>query len=197
MPRIGYLTLRAGPTELEEAFKQGLRELGWIEGQTIAIKYRWAAGQVDRLPTLAEELVHMQVSLIVTSSTTESQAAKAATQSLPIVMAAGADPVRTGLVASLARPGGNLTGMTGMAPELEGKRLELLRTLLLRLSRVAYLAYGGDPAHRLFVKEAQDAAARLGIQVQPLVLGSVEEIERAFVAMSSEQAEALMVQPLH
>jgi putative ABC transport system substrate-binding protein len=136
------------------------------------------------------------VDLIVTSSTTESQAAKAATQSIPIVMAAGADPVRTGLVASLARPGGTITGMTGIATELEGKRLELLRAILPRLSRVAYLAYGSDPAHRLFVKETQDAAAHLGIQVQPLVLGSVEEIDGAFAALRSEHAEALMVQPL-
>ena len=104
--------------------------------------------------------------------------------------------MRTGLVASLARPGGNMTGMASIDPELAGKRLELLRDLLPRLSRVAFLAYGSDPAHRLFVKEAQDAAARLGIQVQPLVLGSVEEMDRAFAAMRSEQAEALMVQPL-
>ena len=196
VPRIGYLTLRASPTEFEEAFTQGLRELGWIEGQNIAIEYRWAAGQTDRLATLAAELVRLQVDCIVVGGTPVAQAAKAATQSIPIVMLSVADPVRTGLVASLARPGGNMTGMASIDPELAGKHLELLRDLLPRFARVAFLAYGKDPAHRLFVKEAQDAGARLSIQVQPLVLGSVEEMDGAFAAMHSEQAEALMVQPL-
>jgi putative ABC transport system substrate-binding protein len=196
MPRIGYVSLRAGPSEVDEAFKQGLRDLGWIEGQTIAIEYRWAAGQAGRLPTLVAELVRLQVDLMVTASTPVSQAAKDATTSIPIVMTASADPVRTGLVASLAQPGGNITGMAGIGPELAGKRLELLRDLLPTLSRIAFLAYGGDPAHQLFLQEAQDTAARLGIQVQPLVLGSVEEMDSAFAAMRSERAEALMVQPL-
>jgi putative tryptophan/tyrosine transport system substrate-binding protein len=196
IPRIGYLGLPAGPTQTLEAFQQGLRDLGWIEGQTIAIEYRWAAGQVDRLPALAAELVRLRVDLIVASATPAVQAAKDATQSIPIVMTASADPVGTGFVASLPRPGGNITGMSSRNPELAGKRFELLRALLPPLSRVAFLAYGGDPAHRLFLQEAQDAAARLGIQVQPLVLGSVEEIDSAFAAMRSEQAEALIVQPL-
>ena len=195
VPRIGYLALRASPSELDEAFKQGLHELGWIEGQNIVIEYRWAAGKADRLPALAEELVRLPVDLIVAWATPVVQAAKAATQSIPIVGLA-ADPVGTGLVASLARPGGNITGMSGIGPELAGKRLELLRTLLPTLSRVAFLAYEGDPAHRRFLQEAQDATARLGMQLQPLVIGSVEEIERAFVAVRSERAEALMVQPL-
>src|SRR5262249_21761680 len=166
MPRIGYLTLRAGPTATDEAFTQGLRDLGWIEGQTIAIEYRWAAGQGDRLPALAAELVRLPVDLIVATATPAVQAAKDATPSISLVMTAAADPVGTGLVASLARPGGNITGISGIGPELAGKRFELLRALLPPLSRVAFLAYGGDPAHRLFLREAQDAAARLGIQVQ-------------------------------
>jgi putative ABC transport system substrate-binding protein len=195
-PRIGYLSLGAGPTEVDEAFQQGLRDLGWRAGQTIAIEYRWAAGQADRLPALAAELVRLPVDCIVTTATPVSQAAKDATQSIPIVMAVSTDPVRTGLVASLARPGGNITGMSAIGPELAGKRLELLKAVLPTLSRVAFLAYGGDPAHRLFIQDAQAAAARLGLQVQPLVLGSVEEMERAFAAMRSERAEALIVQPL-
>ena len=195
MPRIGYLALRALAAE-DEAFKQGLRDLGWIEGQTIAIEYRWAAGQVERLPALAAELVRLQVDLIVARSTPVVQAAKEATQSIPIVMVLAADPVGTGLVASLARPGGNITGMSGTSPELAGKRLELLRDLLPTLSRVAFLAYGGDPAHRLFLQEAQDAATRLGMQMQPVVISSVEEMDSAFAAMRSERAEALMVQPI-
>jgi putative ABC transport system substrate-binding protein len=195
IPRIGYLALRPLVAE-DAAFTQGLRELGWIEGQTIAIEYRQADGQVERLSALAAELVRLQVDCLVVRSTPVVQAARDATQSIPIVMVLAADPVRTGLVASLAQPRGNITGMSVIDPELAGKRLEQLRDLLPILSRVAFLAYGGDPAHRLFLQEAQDAAARLGIQVQPVVLGHVEELESAFVAMRSEQAEALMVQPV-
>jgi ABC-type uncharacterized transport system substrate-binding protein len=197
VPRLGYLALRPGPTADDDAFKQGLRELGWIEGQNIAIEHRWAAGQTDRLATLAAELVRLQVDCIaVAGGTPVAQAAKAATQSIPIVMISAADPVRTGLVASLARPGGNLTGMASIDPELAGKHLELLRDLRPRFARVAFLAYGSDPAHQLFVEEAQHAAARLGMSLQPLVLGSVDEMDSAFAAMRSEQVEALLVQPL-
>ena len=198
VPRIGYLAVGtvASHGSLLEAFKQGLHDLGWIEGQTIAIESRWVAGQMDRLPALAAELVRLPVDLIVTTSTPVSQAAKDATTSIPIVMAVSADPVGTGLVASLARPGGNITGMSSISPELGGKRLELLKALLPTLSRVAFLLHGGDPAHRLFLQEAQDAAVRLGIQVQPVVIGSGEELDRALAAVRSAHAEALMVQPL-
>jgi ABC-type uncharacterized transport system substrate-binding protein len=195
VPRIGYLSLRSRPSTEDEAFKQELHDLGWIEGQNIVIEYRWGTGQVDHLPALAAELVRLPVDLIVALATPVVQAAKAATQSIPIVGLA-ADPVGTGLVASLARPGGNITGMSNIGPELAGKRLERLRDLLPTLSRVAFLAYGGDPAHKRFLQEAQDAATRLGMQLQPLVIGRVEEIERAFAAMHSERAEALIVQPL-
>src|SRR5712691_1950569 len=129
MPRIGYLTLRALAAE-DEAFKHGLRDLGWIEGQNIAIEYRSAAGQVERLPALAAELVRLQVDCLVTRSTAVVQAAKDATSSIPIVMVLAADPIETGLVASLARPGGNITGMSSSSPELAGKRLEQLRDVL-------------------------------------------------------------------
>jgi putative ABC transport system substrate-binding protein len=196
MPRIGYLTLRAGPTAEDEAFKQGLRDLGWIEGQNIAIEYRWAAGQVERLQALAAELVRLQVDCITATATPVVQSAKDATQSIPIVMTSATDPVRTGLVASLARPGGNITGMAGISTELAGKHVERLRDLLQTLARIAFLAYESDPAHKLFLQEAQGAAARLGIQVQPLVVSSIEEIEHAFVAMRNTRAEALMIQPL-
>jgi putative ABC transport system substrate-binding protein len=125
-----------------------------------------------------------------------SQAAKDATTSIPIVMAVSADPVGTGLVASLARPGGNITGMSALNPELAGKRFELLKELLPTLSRVAFLLHGGDPAHRLFFQEAQEAAERLGIQLQPVVIGNFEELDRAFAAVRSARVEALMVQPL-
>jgi len=195
MPRIGYLSLASQPGLREEAFIQGLRDLGWVDGQSISIEYRWAAGNVDRLPALAEELVRLKVDLIVAGATPVIQAAKNATSTIPIVMPSAADPVGTGLVASLARPGGNITGMSHMHPDLAGKRLELLRELLPKLSRVAFLAYGRGPGHRLFVKEAQDAAQSFRMRFQPLVLGGPEEIEGAFSAMAKERSGALIVQP--
>lgn len=176
------------------AFRQGLRELGYIEGQNIDIVYRYTNGD-DQLPELAAELVRLKVDVIVTSSTAATRAAKNATTTIPIVMAAASDPVGTGLVVSLARPGGNITGLSLMAPELAGKRLELLREVLPRVARVAFLASGRDPDGRLFVEEVQDAAERFGMQIQPLVIGGPEEIEGAFSAMIRERAGALIVQP--
>jgi len=196
VPRIGYLTLRASPTENDEAFLQGLRDLGYTDGRNIAIENRWAGGKTDRLPALAEELVRLKVDIIVASSTPAVQAAKNATKTIPIVMTGTADPVGTGLVASLARPGGNITGLSGILPELAGKRMGLLREILPKLSRVAFLAHGGDPAHILFIKEAQEAAGRLGMKLQPVVIGGSEEFESAFSAMIKERAGALVVQPL-
>ena len=195
-PRIGLLTLPAAATPGEQAFLNGLRDLGYVEGKNIAIEYRWAAGKVDRLPGLAEELVRLKVDLIVARATPVVQAAKDATKTIPIVMMGAADPVGSGFVASLARPGGNITGMSLIMPELAGKRLELLREILPNLSRVAFLAHGGDTAHRLFVKEAQEAAARFGVKFQPLVLGGPEEIDGAFASMVRDRASALIVQPL-
>ena len=195
-PRIGLLGLAAGPARPEEAFLQGLRDLGYVEGQNIIIEYRWAAGRTDRLPALAEELVRMKVDLIVVRATPVVQAAKNATTTIPIVIMSAADPVGMGFVASLARPGGNITGMSQMLPELAGKRLELLREILPELSRVAYLAHGGDSAHKLFVKQAQEAAKSFGMKFQPLVIGGPEEFEGAFSAMARERAGALLVQPL-
>jgi putative ABC transport system substrate-binding protein len=198
LPRIGWL----GPHPPEprlEVFKQGLRDLGWIEGQTIAFEYRWTTGHVDRLPALAAELVRLQVDLIVAVSTPAVRAAKDATTSIPIVIGAAVDPVRLGIVASLARPGGNITGTSHSQPELVGKQLEFLRTLLPTLSRVAYLRYSGGVAGRpggVFTEATQDAAKRLGIQVQVVEIGSVDEMDSAFAAMSSERAEALVIQPL-
>ncbi len=196
MPRVGYLSLGAAkPSERDEAFKQGMRDLGWIDGQNIAIEYRWAENKVDRLPTLADELVHLKVDLIVASAAPVVNAVKNATKTIPIVMSA-ADPVGSGFVASLARPGGNITGVSLMRPELAGKRLDLLKEILPKLSRVAFLAYGPDPAHQLFLKEAQDAAQNFRMQFQPVVIGGPEEFEGAFSAMVKERAGALMVQPL-
>ena len=194
--RIGYLTLRASPSEIEPAFKQRLRDLGWVEGQNITIEYRWAANDIDRLPVLAKELVDLNVDVIVASATPVIQAAKNATTMIPIVMMGAADPVGIGFVASLARPGGNMTGLSLQSPELAGKRLELLKEIVPKLTRVAFLAYGPDPAHRLFVKEAQDAAETLKVRIQPLVLENLGEIEDAFSKMVRERARALVIQPL-
>jgi putative tryptophan/tyrosine transport system substrate-binding protein len=196
VPRIGYLSFASQPGLREEAFIQGLRDLGWVAGQSISIEYRWAAGNVDRLPTLAEELVRLKVDVIVAGATPVIQAAKNATSTIPIVMPSAADPVGMGLVASLARPGGNVTGMSAIMPELAGKRLELLREIVPKLSRVAFLAYGPGPGHRLFVKEAQDAAQSFRMRFQSLVLRGPEEIEGAFSAIAKEGSGALIIQPV-
>ena len=194
--RIGFLAVLARALATEQAFLQGLRDLGYVDGQNLTIDYRFAAGNVDRLPELAEELVRLKPELIVARATPAAQAAKNATTTIPIVMFGVADAVGSGFVTNLARPGGNMTGVTNIMPELAGKRLELLREVLPKLSRVAFLAYRPDPAHKLFVKEAQQAAERLGMKFQPLVITSVDEIESAFSAMTKERAGALIIQPL-
>src|SRR6266508_6452688 len=196
IPHIGFLALLDLASAAEEAFLQGLRDLGYIDGQTIHIDYRWAAGKVDRLPELAQELVRLKPDLIVARATPAAHAARNATTTIPIVMLGVADAVGTGLVASLARPGGNITGTTNIMPELAGKRLDLLREILPKLSRVAFLAYGPDPAHKLFVKQAQEAAQSFKMRFQSLVLAGVEEIDGAFPVMIKERAGALIVQTL-
>jgi putative tryptophan/tyrosine transport system substrate-binding protein len=195
MPRIGYLSLASQPGLREEAFIQGLRDLGWIDGQNISIEYRWAAGNVNRLPALAEELVRLKVDLIVAGATPAIQAAKNATSTIPIVMPSAADPVRTGLVASLARPGGNVTGLSHMHPDLAGKRLELLREIVPKLSRVAFLGYAPGTGQQPFLTEAQDAAQSFRMRFQPLMLRSPKEIEGAFSAITKERSGALIIQP--
>jgi len=194
--RIGYLSLSAKPSARDEAFVQGLRDLGWVDGQNISIEYRWASNKAENLAALANELVTLKVDLIAAAATPAVNAAKNATKSIPIVMLAVADAVGSGFVASLAQPGGNITGSTNILPELAEKRLGLLKEILPKLSRVAFLAYGPDPAQKLFVKEAREAAQSFKMRFQPLVLTSVDEIEGAFSAMKKEGAGALIVQPL-
>jgi putative ABC transport system substrate-binding protein len=196
VPRIGYLTLRPGPFDHDKIFKQELHDLGWIDGQNLTVEYRWAAGKVDRLPVLAKELVELKVDLIVASATPSVQATKNATSTVPVVMLGAADPVGVGLVASLSRPGGNITGVSLQSPELAGKRMELLTEIIPKLVRVAFLAYRPDPAHRLFVKEAQEAGEALKLQVQLLVVEKPGDIEGAFAKMIQERASALVIQPL-
>jgi putative tryptophan/tyrosine transport system substrate-binding protein len=196
--RIGFLG-NSSPTfasPLVEAFRHGLRERGWVEGQNLAIEYRWAEGSVERLPALAAELVHLHVDVIVTiGGTPASLAAKHATDTIPIVMAVGADPVGTGLVASLARPGGNITGLTLFVPELEGKRLELLKEAVPGLSRVAVLANPVNPATARALRATEVAAQALRIPLQLLEVRDPSEFESAFAAMAGAQTDALIVLP--
>ncbi len=194
IPRIGLLRAGTPPDPYVEAFREGLRELGYAEGQSIAIEYRWAEGKLERLPDLAAELVRLKVDVIVTATTSGVQAARRATSTIPIVMAAVGDPVVTGLVASLARPGGNITGLSLLSPELSGKRLELLREAVPKLSPVAVLWNSANPAMILSFRETQTAAQVLGVSLQSWeVQGDPQDFERAFSMISKERPHALVV----
>jgi putative ABC transport system substrate-binding protein len=191
MWRIGYLI--AGFGKVDEAFRHGLRDLGYIEGQNITIEYRHADNQRDRLPALAAELVRLPVDILVTAGENAARAAQQATRTIPIVLAAGEDPVELGLVASLARPGGNLTGLSLMSLELEGKRLELLQEAVPTASRVGVLF---NPASTGVVprwRETERVAQSLGVQLHPLEVRSPDELERAVAVAASAGVGALIV----
>ena len=197
LPRIGFL-LTASLSDprlppLLQAFRQGLRELGYVEGQNIAFEFRWAEGQYDRLPGLAAELVRLKVNVIVAGGPPAIQTAKQATETIPIVMAAVADPVAAGFVASLARPGGNITGLSLMLPELVGKQLELVKEVLPKVSRVALLGNPANPNYPSLVRQAQDAARASGVRLQPLEARDLSEIDSAFAAITTERAGAVVV----
>jgi putative ABC transport system substrate-binding protein len=179
--------------EAVEAFRQRLRELGYVEGKNIAFEFRVAENKLDRLPVLAAELVQLKVDIIVTQSTPSAIAAKHATTTIPIVVAGGSDPVATGLVASLARPGGNITGITVMNEELAGKRLELLRETSPKISRIAVLWNSANSGTALNFKETQAAAQKLGVQLQSLDVHSVSDLEAAFKSATRNGAHALDV----
>ena len=194
VPRIGYLSPGAppGPSLVLEAFQQGLREHGLVEGHNIAIDYRWDYGVAGRLPELAAELIALPVDVIVTVGNPTASAAKSATSTIPIVAAAFADPVGTGLVASLARPGGNLTGLAiDTGPVLAGKRLELLTEVVPGVSRVAVLWDPADPAQSGRLSETQDAARALGVAVQSVPVRGANDFDSAFGAVLRERAEAI------
>ena len=196
VPRIGYLGTSSPSLEPHwvEAFRQKLHDLGYIEGQNIAIDYRWAEGQDDRLPDLAAELVRLQADVIVTTGTPGTLAAKQATKTIPIVMASSGDPVLAGLVASLARPGGNVTGFTILAPELEGKRLELFKQVVPGLARMAVLWNPANPAVQAAFQETQIAAKALRLTLQPAVeVRRVDDFEHAFATIASAHPRALVV----
>ena len=195
-PRIGYLRVTS-PSDrppLLDAFRQGLRELRWVEGQNIVIDYRYAEGRVDRLPDLAAELVRLKVDLIVSEGTQGVTAAKNATETIPIVMIAVRDPVGTGLIASLARPGGNVTGVSGYASlEIVAKQLELLKETVPKITRVAILSNPTNAYHQLAIREVNVAARSLGVQLQLLDARGPNEFDGAFVAMAKERVGALLV----
>ncbi|HXV79617.1 MAG TPA: ABC transporter substrate-binding protein [Candidatus Binatia bacterium] len=194
IPRIGYLHFRAGPSPTDEAFFQALRDLGWIEGQNIAIEYRWGAGKRQRYQTLAEELVGLKVDVIVTALRSVTQAAKNATSTIPIVMASAPDAVENGLVTSLAHPGGNVTGMSEQHAEISTKLLELLHETLPQVTRVAYV--GADPtspAGERIVRALQAAAPYMGLTIQPLTARNPQELASLWKAASQEQTRAMMV----
>ncbi len=189
--RIGFLSTGVAGTNIE-AFRQGLQELGHVVGHNIAIEYRWAAGRDDRLPDLAADLVRLKVDIIVSTSSSAARAAQQATRTIPIVMAVSGDPVGTGLVASLARPGGNITGLTILSPELSGKRLELLKEAVPKVSRVAVLWNPAIPDKQLDFKETQAAARSLGVQLQSLEVRGAKDFDKVFQAAIKERAQALV-----
>ena len=196
MPRIGFLAVgsREGRTFLIEGFLQGLREHGYVVGQNIVIEYRFSEGQNDRLPALAAELVDLKVDLILASGSPASFAAKEATSTIPIVMGSlAADPVETGLVVSLARPGGNITGMTEMASQLGGKRLELLKQVVPSLARVAVFWNPPNPAYGPVLRALDAAAPLLGLELQRLEVQVPEDFEGALQTASRRRVGALFV----
>jgi len=194
MPVIGYLNTGSPDTNppLLAAFRQGLSETGYVEGQNLAIEYRWAEGHYDRLPALAADLVGRKVDLIMANSPPSALAAKNATSTIPIVFRGGPDPVRDGLVASLARPGGNLTGVITTATELTAKRLELLSELVPRARVIALLVNPNSTAERV-IRDVQEAARTKGLQLHVLKARSESEIDTAFASLVQLHAGALVV----
>ena len=179
------------PSFLDEAFRQGLRELGYVEGQNIAIEHRSPEFKYERLPGLAADLVRLKMDVIVAASPAATEAAKRATSTIPIVFTVSGDPVADGLVASLARPGGNITGLATISPELLGKQLEILKSVAPKVSRVAVLQ--NPNTHRGVLRQAEGAARALGVQLQILEARTPSEIDAAFAAMSSQRADGILV----
>jgi putative ABC transport system substrate-binding protein len=195
IPRIGFLVARSPSANVDriEAFRQGLRELGYVEGKNIVIEWRYAEGKLDRLPALAAELRGLKVDIIVSTGPTVTRAAKEATSTIPIVMAQDPDPVANGFVASLARPGGSITGLSRLAPELSGKRLELLKEIIPKLSHVAVFGTSTDPGNIQLLKETELAAGALGVRLQFRDVPSLKDVETAFRAASKSGANAVLV----
>ena len=197
IPRIGLLSpFSPSATALwHQAFLQGLRDLGWVEGKNISIEYRYAEGRRDRLPDLVADLVRLKVDIIVASVNTDALVAKKTTRTIPIVMASAGEPVATGLIDSLARPGGNITGLSQMAPEMAGKRLELLKEIVPKLSRVAVLWNPQGTTSTLNWKEIQLPARELGVKLHSLEVQSLNDFDKAFEDATRARAGALSIMP--
>ena len=194
IPWIGYLAnSRSAGVARYDAFRQGLRELGYVEGKTIVVERRYAEGKQNRLSALVAELVRLKVDVIVTGSPSATRSAKQATSTIPIVMLADDDPVGSGFVASLARPGRNITGLATLSPELSGKQLELLREIAPQISRVAVLGNATQPGNPQALREINLAADSFGVQLQYLEVQDPNAIESAFQAASKERADAVLV----
>ncbi len=195
--RIGFLSASSlsGVATRTEAFRQGLRELGYVEGKNIVVEYRYAEGKFDRIPDLAAELVRLKVDIIVSAGSAVTVRIKEATGTIPIVMGFDGDPVGSGFVASLARPGGNITGLSTLAPELSGKQLELLKEIFPKLSHLAVLGDSSEPGNAQNLKELERAAKAFGVKLQHLDVVSPKDIEIAFRAASKGRAGAVLVLP--
>jgi putative tryptophan/tyrosine transport system substrate-binding protein len=197
VPRIGFLS-SVSPSSISartEAFRQGLRDLGYVEGKNIVIENRYAEGKLDRLRELAAELVRLKLDVIVTAGPTVTRAVKEATVTIPIVMAFDTDPVGNGFVASLGRPGGNITGLSALSPEISGKQLELLKETVPGLSRVAVLGNSNEPANPQSLREIELAAGAFGVKLQYLDVLGPKDIETVFRAASKGRADAVLVLP--
>jgi putative ABC transport system substrate-binding protein len=192
--RIGFLTAGIdAPGPLLAAFRQGLSEFGYIDGRNLIIEWRFAEGRYDRFPALARDLVALNVEVIVADVTAAVQAAKVATAKIPIIMIAVHDPVASGLVASLAKPGGNVTGLSLLTVDLVGKQIQLLKAIAPRTPRVAVLSNPGSPPHRLMVEQAERASRELGLDLRVLELRGPEDFDEAFATMVRDHTGALLV----
>ena len=197
LPRVGWLdagTTAARENFLEE-FRRGMRDVGYVEGKNIIIEYRWTEGKYERLPALAAELVQSKVAVIVASTSPAIKAAQGGTTTIPIVMVASVDPVGAGFIASLSRPGGNVTGLSNLAGDVSGKYLELLRVAVPKLSRVAVLMNPGHPNHPDSLKNIQATAMTTGVNITPVQAPTASQLEAAFGAVARERAGALIVLP--
>jgi putative tryptophan/tyrosine transport system substrate-binding protein len=196
VPTVGVLAVGSpGVADFWRLFREAMQDLGYIEGQSIRYEFRSDEGQVSRLPELAVELVRLKVDVIVTWFTPAAQAAKQATHEIPIVMALAGNPIETGLVESLARPGGNITGMAGVGAELAGKSVQLIRDMLPTAHRVAALANAPDPFSKPFVEHIRLGGAATGTIIDPIMIHSVAELEAAFETMEADRPDAIIVQP--
>jgi putative ABC transport system substrate-binding protein len=193
--RIGVLSFGT-PEPFREEFRRALADLGYVEGRNVVIEHRWADGQTGRLSMLAAALVQADVNVIVASATPSIQAAMEATSQIPIIMAAAGDALRTGLVANMARPGGNVTGLSLALVELAGKTVELLREALPGATRFACVVHREDPLHREFLSEAESSARRLGLELRPAILRSVGELEAALGSIARDRVGGIVVQPI-